>query len=172
MEFRKMRRNRQELTQEECVRILQKNTAGTLAVLGDGGYPYAVPLSYVYEDGKLWFHCAVSGHKLDAIRSCEKVSFCVIDQDQVEPFKYTTYFRSVIAFGRARILKEQDQIRSALERLACKYAPKDSPSHREKEIENGLGRLCMVEIAIEHMSGKQARELMSGGQPPFETGRE
>lgn len=162
MEFRKMRRNRQALTQEECVRVLQENTAGTLAVLGDSGYPYAVPLSYVYEDGRIWFHCAVSGHKLDAIRSCDKVSFCVIDQDQVRPQEYTTYFRSVIVFGRARILTDRAQILSAAERLAYKYAPKDTPVHRREVIENAGDRLCAVELFIEHMSGKEARELAAG----------
>ena len=81
MEFRSMRRKRQQLSEKENISILQKATAGTLALLGDNGYPYAVPISYVYADGKLYFHSALSGHKIDAIRNCDKASFCVIAQD-------------------------------------------------------------------------------------------
>ena len=77
MEFREMRRKRQQLSDEESYAILQKATSGTLALLGDGGYPYAVPISYVFSEGKLYFHSALSGHKVDAIRSCDRASFCV-----------------------------------------------------------------------------------------------
>ena len=99
-----MRRKNQALTQEECIAVLQRGTSGVLAVTGEGDYPYAVPLSYVYSNSKLYFHCAASGYKLEAIARNPKVSFCVIDQDQVVPEEYTTYFRSVIIFGQARIL--------------------------------------------------------------------
>ena len=74
-----------------------------LALLGDNDYPYAVPISYVYDDGKVYFHSAKSGHKIDAIQRTAKASFCVIDEDLVVPEEYTTYFRSVIAFGRIRL---------------------------------------------------------------------
>ena len=157
--FREMRRNRQQLTQEECVEILNKNTSGILAVSGDNGYPYAVPLSYVYDNGSLYFHCAKSGHKLDAIQACDKVSFCVVDQDLIVPTKYTTYFRSVIAFGRASIVDREDEFRSAIEKLAEKYYPKDSKDNRNSVIENEGKRMNMVKIQIEHMSGKEAIEL-------------
>ena len=121
--FREMRRKRQQLSEKEAAAVLERGTSGVLAVLGDGGYPYAVPLSYVYQDGKIYFHCAGSGHKLDGIRNCDKVSFCVIDQDEVHPEKYTTYFRSVIAFGKARIL-EEDEKRKTILLLTEKYCPK------------------------------------------------
>ena len=109
--FRPMRRSRQELSREECEAILKEGTSGVLALLGDGDYPYAVPLSYVYEDGKIYFHCAKTGHKLDAIRRQEKASFCVIGQDQILPEKFTTCFSSVIVFGKVRILEEEGEIR-------------------------------------------------------------
>ena len=86
--MRPMRRFRQELTAEECVQVLERGTHGVLAVLGDEGYPYAVPLSYVHGEGKIWFHCAKAGHKLDAIRNYNKVSFCVVDQDRIVPEEY------------------------------------------------------------------------------------
>lgn len=157
--FREMRRKRQQLTEAECVEILMKNTSGVLAVFGDGGYPYAVPLSYVYDSGTLYFHCAKSGHKLDAIRACDKVSFCVIDQDLVVPKEYTTYFRSVITFGRASIVTREDEIRGAIEKLAIKYYPDDSKENRASAIEKEYKAMNMVRLQIEHMSGKEAIEL-------------
>ncbi len=163
MEFRAMRRAGQQLPQAACLAILQKNTAGVLAVLGDGGWPYAVPLSYVYADGCLYFHCAKTGHKLDALRGCDKASFCVIDRDEVVPEKYTTYFRSVIAFGRAELL-QGEAVRAAIETLAVKYNPADSAENRARLIEKELPALCMVRLRIEHMTGKQARELAEAGR--------
>ena len=159
MKFRTMRRFQQELPEQECAEILERNTSGVLAVLGDGGCPYAVPLSYVYRGGSLYFHCAKSGHKLDAIKSCDKVSFCVIDQDGVVPEKYTNYFRSVIVFGRAAVITDEEEIRGAIERLAVKYAPGDSAENRDAAIRRELAALCMVKVKIEHMTGKEAIEL-------------
>ena len=157
--FREMRRKKQALSKEECELALKRGTSGVLAVLGDGGYPYAVPLSYVYADGKIIFHCAKQGHKLDAIAKNDKVSFCVIDLDDIQPEKYTTYFRSVIAFGRANVLEEEPAKRAAIELLAAKYAP-DDPEGRQREIEREYRAVCVVAIEIEHLSGKEAIELV------------
>lgn len=159
--FRPMRRNRQELSSAACTAILERATAGVLAVAGDEGYPYAVPLSFVYHENKIYFHCATSGHKLDAITRCDKVSFCVIGQDQVMPQEYTTYFQSVIAFGRARILTDPAEAQAAITLLAQKYAPDDTAAAREAAIAQAGPALCMVEIQVEHLSGKEARELMA-----------
>lgn len=156
--FREMRRKKQVLSKEECEMVLERGTSGVLAVLGDGEYPYAVPLSYVYADGKIVFHCAKQGHKLDAISKNDKVSFCVVDLDDVQPERYTTYFRSVIAFGRARVLEEEEK-RTAIEALAAKYTP-DDPEGRKQEIEREYRALCVVAIEIDHLSGKEAIELV------------
>ena len=158
--FREMRRKRQMLSQDDSVAILERMTFGVLGVSGDEGYPYAVPLSYVYADGRIWFHCALSGHKVDAIKRNDKVSFCVVEQDHVVPKEFTTYFRSVIAFGRVRILTDESEKRQALERLAQKYAPNESDDSLQAEIEKGGHRLFVVEIEIEHLTGKQAIELV------------
>ena len=107
--FREMRRKKQQLPQEICADILYQGTSGVLALYGDGGYPYAVPISYVYDGEKVYFHCAKYGHKLDAIKREPKASFCVIDQDQIIPEEYTTYFRSVIVFGTMRIINDEAQ---------------------------------------------------------------
>lgn len=158
--FRTMRRNRQELPAEECLAILERGTCGVLAVSGDGGYPYAVPISYVYDNGKIYFHSAITGHKIDALTRNDRVSFCVVDQDQIVPEEYTTYFRSVIAFGKLRILSEEDAKRLAIEKLAVKYAPADSASNRTETIEKSWKSFCMLEMTIEHMTGKAAKELL------------
>ena len=157
--FREMRRKKQALPIEECAAVLRRGSSGVLAVLGDGGSPYAVPLSYVYDGKKIYFHCAKTGHKLDAIRRESKVSFCVIDLDQVLPEKYTTCYRSVIAFGRARILEDEAEKRLALEKLAAKYSPEQTEGRR-LEIEKELDAVCMVEIQIEHLTGKEGLELL------------
>lgn len=157
--FREMRRKKQKLSKEECERILYDGTSGVLALHGDDGYPYTVPISYVYDGEKLWFHSAKSGHKIDAVLKNDKASFCVIDQDQIVPEEYTTYFRSVIAFGRIRIAEDDTEKRSAIEKLALKYAPDDTAENREKAIKREWNPLCILEMEIEHLSGKQAIEL-------------
>ena len=157
--FRELRRKRQALSQEDCSDILNRGTSGVLALAGDDDYPYAVPISYVYDGEKLYFHSAKSGHKLDAIRRSPKASFCVIDKDQIVPEEYTTYFRSVIVFGRIRILEEDGEKRSAIEKLALKYAPDDTMENRQAAIEKEWKPLCMLELTPEHLSGKEAIEL-------------
>ena len=158
-EFRDMRRKRQQLSESESVCILQKATSGTLALLGDNGYPYAVPISYVYHEGKLYFHSALAGHKVDAIRQCDKASFCVIEQDDVQPKKYTTFFRSVIAFGRIHIIEDEAEKLSTARMLGNSYNPNDDESLK-KEIESGLSRMLMIRFDIEHLTGKEAIELV------------
>ena len=158
--FREMRRKKQQMTDAECVAVLERRTSGVLAVHGDDGYPYAVPLSYVYADGKIYFHCAKTGHKLDAIRGNEKVSFCVIDQDDVVQERFTTYFRSVIAFGRAAVVEEEAEMRAVLRKLAEKYSPDMPKEAAEHEISAEFPAVCIVGIAIEHMTGKMAKELL------------
>ena len=162
-----MRRFAQELPADEAVKILESATHGVLAVSGDGGYPYAVPLSFVYDGGKIYFHCAREGHKLDAIKACSKVSFCVVSEDKIVPEKYTTFYRSVIVFGRARLIEDSEEAFRAIELLAKKYHPDDAPENRRSEISGAADRFCMAEIEIEHLSGKEAKELMrlrNGGE--------
>ncbi|MDE7069549.1 MAG: pyridoxamine 5'-phosphate oxidase family protein [Alistipes sp.] len=156
--FREMRRRRQLLDPEESEAILRKMTCGTLALAGDDGYPYAVPVSYVFTGGRIYFHSAKAGHKIDALARNEKVSFCVVEQDRIVPAEFTTYFRSVIVFGRARIVTDGDERRAALEMLGAKYAPGD-PQGLRREIEKDGDRLHLVAIEVEHMTGKEAIEL-------------
>lgn len=157
--FRPMRRARQQLSAEESISILKNATSGTLALLGDGGYPYSLPISYVYSDGKLYFHSALRGHKIDAIRQCDKASFSVIEKDDVKPKEYTTYFRSVICFGRIRIIDNPDEKLRTVRLLGNRYNPGDDEALKH-EIEKSAKAMCMIEFTIEHLTGKESIELV------------
>lgn len=156
--FKEMRRKKQVLTAAECAEILRKGTSGVLAVAGDGGYPYAVPLSYALCDNRIYFHCAKSGHKLDLIAQNEKASFCVIGQDRVLPEEYTTDYRSVIIFGKIHILEDDAEKRAAIKEIGRKYAPDVSDASLQAEIDGYWKALCVLEMSIDHMSGKKRKQ--------------
>ena len=158
--FREMRRKNQLLSDAVSRDILEKNTSGVLSLMGDDGYPYGVPLSYVLVGDKLFFHCAKAGHKIDAIRREEKASFCVIDQDIVVSEEYTTHFRSVIAFGRVHILEGEEEKRNALRILAEKYSGDQEETGIEVEINKSFANVCMLQFDMEHVTGKEAIELV------------
>lgn len=160
MMFREMRRKRQQMGMEACEEVLRRGTSGVLALEGDGGYPYAVPLSYVYAGGRIYFHSGKAGHKLDAIQRNPKASFCVIGQDEVVAEEYTSYFRSVVVFGEIHVLEGDAEKWGAIELLARKYAPEDSAANRRRAIEREWAPLCMLELSIAHISGKEAIELV------------
>ena len=162
--FRELRRKRQELPLKESIDILMKGTSGVLALSGDEGYPYAVPISYVYRDSKLYFHGAKSGHKIDAVKRQEKASFCVIAQDEVIPEKYTTAYKSVIVFGRIRILEDETEIKEAVKALAIKYHPDGDEAGRQSEIDRFRETLCVMEMSIEHICGKEGLALLKARQ--------
>lgn len=160
-DFRKMRRARQEMTKEECLEILERCSEGVLSLLGDDDYPYGVPMNYFYENGKLYFHCAKTGHKIDAIKKHDKVSFCVIDKHEVLPEIYATRFTSVIAFGRARLMDDPKEMYEVVQRLALKFCPGDEDGVR-KETDREFSALAMIEVTIEHMTGKKAKNILEG----------
>ncbi len=162
--FRAMRRSRQQLSEEETLRILEEGQTGVLGVCGDDGYPYTVPVNYVFQAGKIFIHGAKSGHRMDAIRRCPKVSFCVIAEDRVVQEELTAYFRSVVAFGRARVLEEEEEIRQAAMLLGLKY--NSDRALVEREIRKEIRALGCVEITVEHMAGKEAIELVRMRRSP------
>lgn len=160
--FREMRRARQQTSEEEARQILEAGTSGVLALSGDDGYNYAVPISYAVDGSKIYFHAAPTGHKIDSIRRNDRVSFCVIGQDQILPEKFTTCFKSAIAFGRMRIVENDDdpEKRRGLDLLADKYSPTVDSAEREKEMLKM--RACVVLVLdIEHLTGKVAKELLA-----------
>lgn len=154
--FRTMRRKKQLLTTEEIEVIMKRCTNGVLACLGDDDYPYAVPVSFVYFNDRIYFHTAKAGHKIDAITRYSKVSFSVVDEDTVVSEEYTTYFRSVIAFGKARIVEENEKL-AAFKELVKKYSGDQPMDAQHKEIE-GCVHAHIVAIDVEHITGKEAIE--------------
>jgi len=160
--FREMRRNRQMLSTEDTRAVMGRCTNGVLACLGDEGYPYAVPLSYVYVNNRIYFHSAKAGHKIDAITRDPRVSFAVVDEDTIVSKEYTTYFRSVIAFGRARIA-EGDERLEAFRALVEKYSGDQPEEARHREIA-GCAQAIIVAIDVEHITGKEAVEYTRAKQ--------
>ena len=156
--FRPMRRIKQQLSEEETKAVLEKGTSGVLALSGDEGYPYAVPLSYVYDGNRLIFHGALTGHKIDAINRCDKASFCVVEKDEIIPDEYTTYFRSVIAFGHMKIL-DRNEAREAAKLLGAKYRP-GFAEELAATVERNLDKMTVFALEIEHLTGKEAIELV------------
>lgn len=159
LHFREMRRKRQLLPESECIDILHRATSGTLALLGDNNYPYALPISFVFDNGYIYFHSAKTGHKIDAIINCNKASFCIIDQDDVKPKEFTTYFRSVITFGHISIVESEEEKLKALKLLGYKYNPNDDEVLK-KEINKDFSHVAIIRLDIEHMTGKEAIEIV------------
>lgn len=157
--FREMRRNKQILPKEEVVEILEKSSSGVLAVLGDNDYPYTVPMNYVYADGKIYFHVAATGHKIDAIKKHDKASFCIIDNDEVVPEKFTTAYRSVVAFGRVRLVEDIEEMRRLITILTMKYSA-DYKERIPNAIDSSINDMALIEMTIDHVTGKEGIELV------------
>lgn len=154
--FRKMRRFKQQIPTGDCFKILESAPRGVLAVLGDEGYPYSVPLNFVYDGGKIYFHTAFTGHKIDAIKNYDKASFCVLDEGYQNPGEWWHYFRSVIVFGKVRIMDDRDEINEKLRLLGIKYIP--TKAELDYEMEHNAQHASMIELTIEHITGKRVEE--------------
>ncbi len=152
MMFRETRRSGRVLKRKDAAEMLERAPHGTLAVLGDGGYPYSVPVSFAFEDDKIYIHGACSGHKIDSVKKDPKVSFSVVEQDDICPEKFTTYYRSAIVFGKARIAGEKEK-RAGKEAILMKYAPGYKESGM-KYIESAWNDFSVIVIDIEHMTAK------------------
>ena len=156
--FRTMMRTKQQLTDEECIEILKAEPRGVLSVLGDEGYPYGMPMNHWYceENGHLYFHSGMKGHKVDAIRNYEKVSFCVYDQGFRRDGEWALNIKSVIVFGRIRVLEDQQEAIEIIRRLSYKYT--SDTEYIEREIRAAGARTLCLELIPEHMSGKLVNE--------------
>lgn len=156
MDFRPMRRSKQALPEEECISILANAYRGFLSVVGDGGYPYSVPINFVFEDGKLYFHSAREGHKLDALRACDKACFTVLGEPEKEPGDWWYHVKSVICFGRVKSVADEAERHARLLSLAQKYFPEGYDI--EADITHNGPRAEILEFTIEHLTGKAVRE--------------
>ena len=156
--FRPMRRFRQQLTDAQCAEVLRTSPRGVLAVSGDDGYPYALPMDFYLdeENGRLYFHCAREGHKLDAIRRSDKVSFCVMDEGFRREGEWALNIQSVIVFGRLRIVEDRAKALDMVRRLGLKYYP--NAEDVEKEMQQAADRVLCLELTPEHITGKIVNE--------------
>ncbi|MBO5560778.1 MAG: pyridoxamine 5'-phosphate oxidase family protein [Firmicutes bacterium] len=160
--FRQMRRIKQQISVEECEKVLFNEPRGVLAVLGDDDYPYTVPLDFIYSDGKIYFHGAGEGHKMDAIRRHDKVSFCVMDGGFRREGEWALNINSVIVFG---CIKEVTDINVKIEKvrlLGLKYNPDpqdvEDELKRYLDIEKHIDRVTVLELTPEHITGKLVNE--------------
>ncbi|MDE6514313.1 MAG: pyridoxamine 5'-phosphate oxidase family protein [Muribaculaceae bacterium] len=153
-----MRRFRQLLSVQSAKEILNDSTNGVLSLMDTDGEPYGVPINYVYDGDKaIYFHSAVAGRKLDCVAANSRASFCVVAQDQIVPAEFTSYFRSVIVSGEIQVVSDQDEIIKGLRLLCQKYSPGIDPT---AEITRGLGRVAVLRLDIESLTGKEAIELV------------
>ena len=156
--FREMRRKPQALSKEEIIDVLKSETRGVLSVNGDDGYPYGVPINHFYceEDGRLYFHGAKIGHRVDAIKRDPKVSYCVFSEAGKKENDWAYYVKSVIAFGRAELIEDPEEIVRVCRLLCAKFPC--PPEYVEKEIEKDTKRTLCFAINIEDLNGKLVHE--------------
>ncbi|MBR2929820.1 MAG: pyridoxamine 5'-phosphate oxidase family protein [Clostridia bacterium] len=154
--FREIARKKQALSPEECKELLSREKRGVLAVLGDEGYPYALPINFYFdgEEGRIYFHSGKVGHKLDAIARCDKASFCVFDEGYHKDGHWSLNVKSVIAFGRIRVVDDwSDDLMVGF----CRRFTEDM-EYIESEIEKFRSSTLVLCMGIEHMTGKLVNE--------------
>lgn len=156
--FRKMRRFKQQISDEECIEVLRSTKRGVLSLVGDDGYPYGIPIDHWYceDDGKLYFHGAKEGHKIDAIKSCDKVSYCVYDEGYRKDGDWALNIKSVIVFGRIKLVEDEGKAGEICMAIARKFT--DDEEYIQKEMTNAFPRVQCLEITPEHMTGKLVKE--------------
>ncbi len=157
---REMRRIRQLMSAEDNIKVLDRNTNGVLTLTGDDGYPYPVPLSYVYYEGKVYFHGHTAGYKIDAVKQSEKAAFCVVDADLVDGPAYSTTYRSVICYGRPRIVEAADEKLLALQVLGRKYNKGVADESLNAFIGKEFDIVTVIALDVDFMTGKEAIEFV------------
>ncbi|MBR4343336.1 MAG: pyridoxamine 5'-phosphate oxidase family protein [Lachnospiraceae bacterium] len=156
--FRKMRRFKQQISDAECIEILKNTKRGVLSLMGDDGYPYGIPIDHWYceEDGKIYFHGAKEGHKIDAIKACDKVSYCVYDEGYRKKGDWALNIKSVIIFGRIKLVEDEEKSKKICIAITRKFT--DDEEYLQKELTNAFPRVQCLEITPEHMTGKLVNE--------------
>ena len=157
--FRELNRKQLQLSAEECTEVLKNEKRGVLSVIGDDGYPYGMPMNHFYNeaDGKIYFHCGNVGHRLESLQKHDKVSFCCYDQGYKNDGEWHYNVKSVIAFGRIKIVDDMDKIVDISTKLCKKFPCSDE--YIEKEIAASAHRTLLLELTVEHMCGKKVSEL-------------
>ena len=156
--FRPMRRKKREISAEEAKKLLHVARRGVLAVNGDDGYPYAVPINYVYDEGaqRIYFHGARAGHKFDALTACNKVCFTVYGNESIRKEAWAPFVQSVVVFGRCLMVEDEARAVTLLRLLAGKYFP--NAQLIDEELMRSGKAAQVYEITIEHLTGKEVQE--------------
>ncbi|MCR4619059.1 MAG: pyridoxamine 5'-phosphate oxidase family protein [Lachnospiraceae bacterium] len=156
--FREMRRFKQQISNEECIRILKEQKRGVLSMLGDDDYPYGLPMNHWYseEDGKIYFHGAMVGHKIDSIKKHDKVSFCVYDEGYRKEGEWALNVNSVVVFGHIKLVEDEEKAIEICSHLTRKFT--DDEEYLRNELKNSLAHVQCLEITIDHMTGKLVNE--------------
>ncbi len=156
--FRELTRKNKKLSDDECIRILKSEKRGVLSVIGDEGYPYGMPMNHFYDerDGRVYFHCGKKGHRLDALKRNDKVSFCVYDGGTKSDDDWALNIKSVILFGRMNIIEDSERIIDITRRLCYKFTQDEE--YIEKEIESFASETLLLELCPEHICGKAVKE--------------
>ncbi len=156
--FRPIRKKKNEIDVNAAQALLQNSHRGVLAVNGDDGYPYAIPVNYFYdtENQKIYFHGARAGHKVDALKACDKICFTVYGNEQIKEEAWAPFMQSVVVFGRCHLLEAGPKATALLKRFAMKYYPNEQLA--DEEIEHAGKAVQMFEIEIEHLTGKEIQE--------------
>ena len=156
--FRTIRKKQNEIDTDAAKELLLSGRRGVLAVNGDDGYPYAIPINYVYdkEVQKIYFHGARAGHKVDALRNCDKVCFTVYGNETIKEEAWAPYMQSVVVFGRCHFVESGAKATALLKQFAMKYYPDEQMV--DEEIARAGKAAQVFEIEIEHLSGKEIQE--------------
>jgi len=156
--FRELTRKQKKLSDEECIKILKEENRGVLSVLGDDNYPYGMPMNHWYneEDGKIYFHCGKVGHRLDALKKHDKVSFCTYDKGFRNEGEWAWNVKSIIVFGRITIIDDADTIADITRKLSYKFTQDES--YIEKEIRESGPATLLLQLDPEHICGKNVVE--------------
>lgn len=156
--FRELTRKNKELPKEECIRLLEGETRGVLSVMGDGGYPYGMPMNHFYnkDDGKIYFHCGKGGHREDSLRKCDKVSFCVFNKGVKACGDWAYTVKSVIVFGHIEFITDMEKIIDITTKLSRKFTS-DEECIRE-EIRLHAQKTVLLRLTPEHICGKYVTE--------------
>ena len=156
--FRPLRKKKKEISIEASNKLLHDERRGVLAVSGDDNYPYAIPVNYLYDEvnRKIYFHGARAGHKVDALKSCDKVCFTVFGNETIKDEAWAPYLQSVVIFGRCHTIEDATFAGTILKQFAMKYYPNEQLADAEI-LESGPS-VQMYEIEIEHLCGKEIQE--------------